>query len=169
MNMAIMARVESISVADPAYQAYQILHIGFTVAPILFGLDKFFNLMVDWEKYLAPWLVRIIGNAHTFMLGVGIVEIVAGLLVAFKPRWGAYIVALWLLGIIFNLLTYSGFYDIALRDFGLLLAALALGRLSVRYSTVQNHVCFSIQLGNGLKKSLRISGGGGSSREHSIR
>ena len=92
--MATIARAESISVADPAYQAYQILHIGFTVAPILFGLDKFFNFMVDWEKYVAPWLVRIIGNAHTFMLGVGIVEIVAGLLVAFKPRWGAYIVAL---------------------------------------------------------------------------
>lgn len=132
--MATIARAESISVADPAYQAYQILHIGFTVAPILFGLDKFFNLMVDWEKYVAPWAVRIIGNAHAFMLGVGIVEIVAGLVVAFRPRWGAYIVALWLLGIIFNLLTYSGFYDIALRDFGLLLAALALGRLSERYS-----------------------------------
>jgi uncharacterized membrane protein YphA (DoxX/SURF4 family) len=133
--MATIARTESLSLAeDPAHQAYQILHIGFTVAPILFGLDKFFNLMVDWEKYVAPWVVRIIGNAHTFMLCVGIVEIVAGLLVAFKPRWGAYIVALWLLGIIFNLLTYSGFYDIALRDFGLLLAALALARLSVRYT-----------------------------------
>jgi uncharacterized membrane protein YphA (DoxX/SURF4 family) len=132
--MATIARPESISVADPAYQAYQILHIGFTVAPILFGLDKFFNLMVDWEKYVAPWAARIIGNAHAFMLGVGIIEIVAGLAVAFKPRWGAYIVALWLLGIIFNLLTYSGFYDVALRDFGLLLAALALGRLSERYS-----------------------------------
>lgn len=135
-KMATIARAESISVTDPAHQAYQILHIGFTAAPILFGLDKFFNLMVDWEKYVAPWVVRIIGNAHTFMLGVGIVEIVAGLVVAFKPRWGAYIVALWLLGIIFNLLTYSGFYDIALRDFGLLLAALALGRLSERYSRV---------------------------------
>lgn len=131
--MATMARTESISVADPAHQAYQLLHVAFTLAPILFGLDKFFNFMVDWEKYMAPWAVRIVGNAHTFMLGVGIIEIVAGMVVAFKPRWGAYIVALWLLGIIFNLLTYSGFYDIALRDFGLLLAALALARLSERY------------------------------------
>ena len=131
--MATIARTESISVADPVYQAYQILHIGFTVAPILFGLDKFFNSMVDWEKYVAPWAVRIIGNAHTFMLGVGIIEIVAGLVVAFKPRWGAYIVALWLLGIIFNLLTYSGFYDIALRDFGLMLGALTLARLASIY------------------------------------
>ena len=83
--MATIARTESISVADPARQAYQILHFGFTVAPILFGLDKFFNLMVDWEKYVATWVVRIIGNAHTFMLGVGIVEIVAGVVVALKP------------------------------------------------------------------------------------
>jgi uncharacterized membrane protein YphA (DoxX/SURF4 family) len=134
--MATAPRVEPKSLTDPGYQAYQILHIGFTVAPILFGLDKFFNLMVQWDTYLAPWVVRIVGNAHKFMLVVGIVEIVAGLLVAFKPRWGSYIVTLWLLGIIFNLLTYSGFYDIALRDFGLFLAALALTRLSQRYSTV---------------------------------
>jgi hypothetical protein len=105
--------------SNPVYQAYQILRIGFIVAPILFGLDKFFNLMVDWEKYLAPWIVRIVGNAHSFML---------------RPRWGGYIVALWLLGIIVNLLTYSGFYDIALRDFGLLLGALALARLSERFA-----------------------------------
>ena len=127
--MATIARAESISVADPACQAYQILHIGFTVAPILFGLDKFFNLMVDWEKYVAPWAVRIIGNAHAFMLGVGIIEVVAGLVVAFKPRWGAYIVALWLLGIIFNLLTYSGFYDIALRDFWLIACCVGTGAI----------------------------------------
>jgi hypothetical protein len=97
-------------------------------------LDKFFNLMVDWEKYLAPWIVRIVGNAHSFMLFVGVVEIIAGLIVALRPRWGGYIVALWLLGIIVNLLTYSGFYDIALRDFGLLLGALALARLSERFA-----------------------------------
>ncbi len=118
---------------DPGYQAYEILHIGFTVAPILFGLDKFLNLMVSWDKYLAPWMVRIVGNAHRFMYLIGVIEIVAGIVVAIKPRWGAYIVALWLLGIIFNLLTYPGFYDVALRDFGLLLAALALGRLSQVY------------------------------------
>jgi len=118
---------------DPGYQAYKILHIGFTVAPILFGLDKFLNLMVTWDKYLAPWIVRIVGNAHRFMYLVGVIEIIAGIAVAVKPRWGAYIVALWLLGIIFNLVTYPGFYDVALRDFGLLLAALALGRLSQVY------------------------------------
>jgi hypothetical protein len=132
--MATTAQAESRTLSDPVYQAYQILHVGFTVAPILFGLDKFFNVMVEWEKYVAPWVVRIVGNAHAFMLGVGIVEIIAGLAVAVKPRWGGYIVALWLLGIVFNLLTYPGFYDIALRDFGLLLAALALARLSQRYS-----------------------------------
>jgi uncharacterized membrane protein YphA (DoxX/SURF4 family) len=134
--MATAAQAESRALADPTYQAYQILHVGFTVAPILFGLDKFFNFMVEWDKYVAPWVVRIVGNAHGFMLVVGIVEIIAGLAVALKPRWGGYIVALWLLGIIFNLLTYPGFYDIALRDFGLLLAALALARLSQRYSQV---------------------------------
>jgi hypothetical protein len=129
-NLQMNERVLS----NPVYQAYQILRIGFTVAPILFGLDKFFNLMVDWERYLAPWIVRIVGNAHSFMVFVGVVEIIAGLIVALRPRWGGYIVALWLLGIIVNLLTYSGFYDIALRDFGLLLGALALARLSERFA-----------------------------------
>ena len=132
--MATTAQAETRSLADPTYQAYQILRIGFTVVPILFGLDKFFNVLVHWDRYVAPWVVRIVGNAHNFMLFVGVVEIVAGLVVALRPRWGGYIVAFWLLGIIFNLLTYSGFYDIALRDFGLLLAALALARLSERFS-----------------------------------
>lgn len=118
---------------DFSRQAYNILHLGFTAAPILFGLDKFLNLMTTWSNYLAPWTVRIVGNAHAFMYAIGVVEIVAGILVWFKPRWGAYVVALWLLGIIFNSLTYSGFYDVALRDFGLLLGALALGRLSEVY------------------------------------
>jgi len=131
--MGTAPRAESKSLADPGYQAFKILQIGFTVAPILFGLDKFLNLMVSWDKYLAPWIVRIVGSAHHFMYLVGVIEIVAGVIVAAKPRWGAYVVALWLLGIIFNLLTYSGFYDIALRDLGLLLAALALGRLSEVY------------------------------------
>jgi uncharacterized membrane protein YphA (DoxX/SURF4 family) len=112
--------------ADPAYQAFVLLRIAFTVAPILFGLDKFFNVMVDWESYLAPWINDIIpGSASTAMHLVGIVEIVAGIFVALKPRYGAYVVAAWLAGIIIDLLTYSGFYDIALRDFGLMLGALA--------------------------------------------
>jgi uncharacterized membrane protein YphA (DoxX/SURF4 family) len=131
--MGTTPRAETGSFADPGYQAFQILRLGFTVAPILFGLDKCFNLMVQWDKYLAPWVVRIVGSAHHFMYLVGVIEIVAGIIVAVKPRWGAYIVALWLLGIILNLLTYPGFFDVALRDFGLLLAALSLGRLSEVY------------------------------------
>jgi uncharacterized membrane protein YphA (DoxX/SURF4 family) len=121
---------------DPAYQAFTLLRIAFTVAPIAFGLDKFFNGMVDWEKYLAPWINRLMpGTGHSFMLFVGIVEIIAGLVVALKPRYGAYLVAAWLAGIVVNLLTYSGYYDIALRDFGLLLAALTLGRLASRFDS----------------------------------
>jgi uncharacterized membrane protein YphA (DoxX/SURF4 family) len=120
--------------SDPAYQAFTLLRIVFTVAPILFGLDKFFDVLVDWEQYLAPWINDIIpGSASTAMHLVGVVEIAAGVLVFVKPRIGAYVVAAWLAGIIVNLLTYSGYYDIALRDFGLLVGALALGRLSSVY------------------------------------
>jgi uncharacterized membrane protein YphA (DoxX/SURF4 family) len=119
---------------DPAYQAFLLLRVAFTVAPILFGLDKFFNVLVDWEIYLAPWINDIVpGGASTAMHLVGIVEIAAGVLVALKPRYGAYVVAAWLAGIVLDLLTYSGYYDIALRDFGLMLGALTLGRLAGRY------------------------------------
>jgi uncharacterized membrane protein YphA (DoxX/SURF4 family) len=119
---------------DPALQAFTLLRIGFTVAPIVFGLDKFFNVLVNWEIYLAPWVNRLIpGTAHQFMDVVGVIEIVAGLAVAIKPRYGAYLVAAWLAGIVTNLLTYSGYYDIALRDFGLMLAALTLARLASIY------------------------------------
>jgi hypothetical protein len=114
--------------------AFLLLRTAFTVAPILFGLDKFFNVMVDWSTYLAPWVDRIVpGSAADFMYFVGVVEIVAGLVVAAKPRYGAFLVAAWLGGIILNLLTYSGYYDIALRDFGLMLGALTLGRLALTY------------------------------------
>jgi uncharacterized membrane protein YphA (DoxX/SURF4 family) len=120
--------------ADPAYQAFVLLRVAFTVAPILFGLDKFFNVMVDWEQYLAPWINDIIpGSASTAMHLVGVVEILAGVFVALKPRYGAYVVAAWLGGIIVNLLTYSGYYDVALRDFGLMLGALTLARLASVY------------------------------------
>ena len=118
---------------NPTYQAYQILHIGFTTAPILFGLDKFLNLMVDWSIYLAPFVDNII-PANIFMPIVGVVEIIAWLLVFFKPRIGAYVVAAWLLGIIINLLLVPGFFDVALRDFGLFLGALALARLSETFA-----------------------------------
>jgi uncharacterized membrane protein YphA (DoxX/SURF4 family) len=118
---------------DPAYQAFVLLRIAFTVAPILFGLDKFTNVMVDWEGYLAPWINDIVpGSASTAMHLVGVIEIVAGIFVALKPRYGAYVVAAWLGGIIIDLLTYSGYYDIALRDFGLMLA-LTLARLASVY------------------------------------
>lgn len=120
--------------ADPAYQAYLILRIGFAAAPILFGLDKFFDVLVDWEIYLASWINDIVpGNAAEAMYAVGVVEILAGIGVALKPRYAAYVVTAWLGGIILNLLTYSGYYDIALRDFGLLLGALTLARLASRY------------------------------------
>jgi uncharacterized membrane protein YphA (DoxX/SURF4 family) len=119
---------------DPAYQGFMLLRIGFTVAPIVFGLDKFFNVLVDWTQYLAPWINDIIlGSASDAMYLVGVVEIAAGVIVGMKPRYGAYIVAAWLAGIIVNLLTYSGYYDIALRDFGLMLGALTLARLASLY------------------------------------
>ena len=119
---------------DPVAQATLLLRIAFTVAPILFGLDKFANVMVDWSVYLAPWINDILpGSADQAMYVIGIVEIVAGLAVAVRPRYGALLVAAWLGGIIFNLLTYSGYYDIALRDFGLMLGALTLARLATVY------------------------------------
>ena len=120
--------------SDPGYQAFWMLRIGFTALPILFGLDKFFNVLVDWGTYLASWYNDILpGNTAVAMDIIGVVEIVAGILVFLKPRYGAYIVAAWLAGIILDLVTYSGYYDIALRDFGLLVAALTLGRLASKY------------------------------------
>ncbi|MFF8970337.1 hypothetical protein [Streptomyces sp. NPDC014995] len=119
---------------DPGYQAFVILRTGFTVAPILFGLDKFTNLLVDWPTYLAPWINDVVpGSAQAAMYAVGVVEIVAGIVVALAPRFGGWLVAGWLAGIIVNLLTVPGHYDIALRDFGLLLGAVALARLAQRY------------------------------------
>lgn len=116
---------------DPTFQAFALLRTVFTVAPILFGLDKFFNILTDWTQYLAPWINDIVpGSATTAMEIVGVIEIAAGILVALAPRLGAYVVALWLLGIIVNLLSLPGYYDVALRDFGLFVAALALGRLA---------------------------------------
>jgi hypothetical protein len=117
--------------ADPAGQAFRILHTGFTVAPILFGLDKFTNLLTDWTQYVAPLFPGMLGiSKQTFMYGVGAIEIVAGILVALKPRYAAYVVAGWLAGIILNLLLLGQYLDVALRDFGLFLAALALARLA---------------------------------------
>jgi uncharacterized membrane protein YphA (DoxX/SURF4 family) len=119
---------------DPRYQAFALMRLAFAVAPIAFGLDKFANVMVDWPKYLAPWIDDVVpGSAQQFMYFVGATEILAGIIVALKPRYGAYVVAGWLAGIIVNLLTHSGYYDVALRDFGLMLGALTLARLASVY------------------------------------
>jgi hypothetical protein len=134
LHRSLEARASGGDLADPAYQAFTLLRVGFTVAPILFGLDKFFDWMVDWRIYLAPEINDIVpGNAHQAMLIVGVIEIVAGLVVAVRPKFGGYLVAAWLAGIIINLLLQADFYDIALRDFGLLIGALALARLATAY------------------------------------
>ena len=120
---------------DPAYQAFFLLRTVFTVAPIVFGLDKFANLLTDWPAYLAPWIDDLLpGTAQQAMYAVGVVEVLAGVAVAVAPRFGAWLVAGWLAGIIVNLLTIPGYYDIALRDFGLLVAAVALARLAAGYA-----------------------------------
>jgi uncharacterized membrane protein YphA (DoxX/SURF4 family) len=119
--------------AEPERQAFLLLRTVFTVAPIIFGLDKFTNLLVDWTVYLAPVATSVVPlPAATIMYIVGIVEIIAGLAVAVRPRFGSLLVAVWLLGIIINLLLLGSFFDVALRDFGLLVGALALNRLSPR-------------------------------------
>jgi hypothetical protein len=121
---------------SPAYQAYQTLHIGFVALPVVAGLDKFAQLLADWEKYLAPVVARNLPfSAHAFMMIVGVIEIVAGLVVALKPSVGAYVVAGWLMAIIGNLLLHGAYLDIALRDFGLFLGAVALARLSIDFDS----------------------------------
>jgi uncharacterized membrane protein YphA (DoxX/SURF4 family) len=116
---------------DPAQQAFLLLRTVFTVAPIAFGLDKFVNLLTDWPGYLAPFVDRLVpGTAQQAMYAVGVIEIIAGILVAIRPRYGAVVVAAWLAGIIVNLLLLGDYYDVALRDFGLLVGALALWRLA---------------------------------------
>jgi hypothetical protein len=125
--------------ANPVYQSYQILHWGFVILPILAGLDKFFMKLVDWSMYLWAPLGNLFGGPRVFMDIVGAVEIVAGFLVAFKPKIGGFIVAFWLWSIIANLLLVQNFYDIALRDFGLSLGAIALARLSAFFDHKQVH------------------------------
>ena len=115
-----------------AQHAFVLLRAAFTVAPVVFGIDKFLGLLTDWERYLAPWVNNLVpGTAHQAMLAVGVVEVVAGLLVALRPAIGGYVVAAWLLGIIVNLVSTGDYLDIALRDVGLMLGALALARLAV--------------------------------------
>ncbi len=124
------------ALSDHTYQAFLLLRTVFTVAPIVFGLDKFTNLLVDWPIYLAPWVDGLVpGTAQQAMYAVGVIEIVAGIAVALAPRFGAWLVAAWLAGIIVNLLTFPGYFDIALRDFGLLVGAVALARLATPYAS----------------------------------
>ena len=121
--------------SSSSYRAYRILHFGFVVAPILAGLDKFFHLLVNWDQYLPEVVAKISPiPGHMLMLAVGVIEIIAGIGVAIKPRIFAYVVAAWLGVIIINLLLIPGYFDVALRDFGLLLAALALGALSQQFA-----------------------------------
>jgi uncharacterized membrane protein YphA (DoxX/SURF4 family) len=134
VSMSSIAHKTALS--DPAYQAFMLLRTVFTVAPIVFGLDKFTNLLVDWPIYLASWIDGIVpGTAQQAMYAVGVIEIVAGIAVALAPRFGAWLVAAWLAGIIVNLLTFPGYFDIALRDFGLLVGAVALARLATPYAS----------------------------------
>ena len=128
------ANRDAAAAASGSYQAYQILRTGFTVAPIVAGLDKFLHLLVNWDQYLPASINNLTGgHGHELMLAVGVIEIVAGLGVAFKPRLFAYVVSAWLLLIVVNLLMIPGYFDVALRDFGLALGALALARLSSEY------------------------------------
>lgn len=124
----------------PAAQAFALLRTAFTVAPILFGLDKFANLLTDWPQYLAPGLDDLVpGTAQQAMYAVGVIEIVAGIAVALLPRFGGLLVAAWLAGIIVNLLILGDYYDVALRDFGLLVGALALSRLAAGHGSHDRH------------------------------
>ncbi len=123
--------------SGPSYQAYLILRVGFAALPIIVGIDKFTDLLTDWDKYLSGTFAGISPlNVHSTMMGIGVIEVLAGLFVALRPRIGAYIVAAWLVGIIVNLLLLPGYFDVALRDFGLCLGAIALGRLSQEYDGV---------------------------------
>ena len=120
---------------DPGYQAFRILQATFVIAPVLAGLDKFFNMLTNWAQYLSPLAMQIVTtHAHGFMMLVGAIEVIAGIGVFFKPKIFSYVVCLWLLGIIVNLLFSGNYFDIALRDLGLSLAALSLGRLSQKYA-----------------------------------
>ena len=133
MKSASAVRTHHAPAVEPARQAFLLLRTVFTVAPVIFGLDKFTNILADWTIYLAPQATAIVPvPAQTFMYVVGVVEIAAGILVAVRPRLGSLVVAAWLAGIIINLLLLGSFYDVALRDFGLLVGALALNRLSQR-------------------------------------
>lgn len=130
-----MAEHLAVRVSSPSAQAYAILQVAFAAIPIIAGLDKFFHVFADWDQYVSPLVPQVTGlDPHLFMLAAGVVEVIAGLLVIFTPTIGAWIVGIWLCGIIVNLLTIPAYFDIALRDFGLALGAFALARLSVEHA-----------------------------------
>jgi len=130
----VMDRTHAATSSDVGFQAYQILRFGFTVAPIIAGLDKFLHVLTNWDKYLAPSADRMLGGyGHQFMLAAGVIEVIAGIGVFLKPKIFGYVVSAWLLLIIVNLLMVGGYLDVALRDLGLSLGALALARLSAEY------------------------------------
>lgn len=134
-SVSVQTAPRQASLSDPTYQAFTVLRAGFTAAPILFGLDKFLGLLVDWPMYLWSGIDAVLPlSAGQLMLLVGVIEIAAGILVAVRPAIGGYVVAAWLGGIILNLLLVGNYYDIALRDFGLLLGALALARLAAAFA-----------------------------------
>jgi hypothetical protein len=127
----------------PARQAYRVLHVGYVLLPLVAGADKFFDKLANWDGYLAPTIASytaLVGGRHNFMMGVGVIEIVAALVVAVKPKIGAYVVAAWLASIIANLVLLRGAGDVALRDFGLMLGAVALGRLAHLYDSPRGMV-----------------------------
>lgn len=126
---------------DPAFAAFWVLRLGFIALPLLMGLDKFTNLLTDWPGYLAPWAVALLPiSAQAAMHVIGVIEIVAAIGIALRPRVAAWVVAAWLAGIILNLLTYPGFFDVALRGIGLLVAAVALGLLASTYDRPRTEV-----------------------------
>lgn len=129
-----MARDARKGITDPGYQAFRILQVAFVIAPIIAGLDKFFLFLTDWSQYLSPLALDIFNAPRQFMMAVGVIEILAGIGVIFKPKIFAYIISLWLFGIVVNLFTTGQYLDIALRDIGLLLAAFSLGKLSQKYA-----------------------------------
>jgi hypothetical protein len=133
-DRAVAPGIDAHRLDDPAFQAFTLLRIGFTVAPILFGLDKLLDWLVDWRIYLAPEINDLVpGTAHQALLAIGVIEIAAGVVVAVRPKLGGYLVAAWLAGIITNLVLQADFYDVVLRDVGLLLAALSLARLAAAF------------------------------------
>ena len=134
-DAVLLARDRDVVAARPAHQAFTILRVGFALLPILAGLDKFTHLLVDWKQYLAPAIMNALPlDPPTLMMVVGVVEIAAGILVAMAPRIGGYVVAAWLWAIIVNLLMMGSYYDVAVRDFGLSLGAIALARLAIDFA-----------------------------------